>query len=525
MRLAPFPVPGGPLPAFHARTLARVHRTAAARRFIFGLPFPLFPIDPEKMLQITKSARAAGAKDLMVILSDPAQLRSIDLVRNDRQYLLEQLKDDAPVAHCDISGRLVMVHQVRPGAPALQLELARRAGNAMAAKLDGAKREEAQVISLQDNPDLTLALLEGAVLGNYSFLRHKTGEQPRRLKKLVLSAPGVKTAALQEMTDVCSAVLAMRDLVNEPASHLGAVQLGEAAQALGKQHGFTTKVLGKKQIEALRMGGLLAVNQGSLEPPAFIIMEYKPKGAVNKQPIVLVGKGVVYDTGGLSLKPTPNSMDAMKCDMAGAAAVIGAISATAQRKLPVHVVALVPATDNRPGGKAFAPGDVLYMHNGKTVENLNSDAEGRLILADALSYGERYKAETIFTVATLTGAASRAIGTQGSVVMGTAPEEQFAALQESAAVTHERLARMPFWEEYDEELKSDIADMKNIGGPLAGQITAGKFLARFTTRPFIHLDIAGTAFLDKRDHYRPKGGTGVGVRLLFAYLKQRSANK
>ncbi|MCC6841388.1 MAG: leucyl aminopeptidase [Flavobacteriales bacterium] len=478
------------------------------------------------MLQITKSNRPAGAKDLLVVLNDTAQLRAVDLERNDRQYLLEQLKDGRPVAVCDISGRLVMVHQTaKAGDTPARLEKARRAGNEMALKLIAAKREEAQLVSLQADASAALALLEGAVLGAYTFTRHKTVDLPRPLKRLAVYAPELKPADLEELMAVCGAVYTARDLVNEPASHLSAVQLGEAAQRLGKAQGFSVKVLNKKQIEAEGMGGLLAVNQGSIDPPAFIIMEWKPKGAVNNKPVVLVGKGVVYDTGGLSLKPTPNSMDAMKCDMAGAAAMIGTMVATAQCKLPVHVVALVPSTDNRPGGRAFAPGDVLRMHNGLTVENLNSDAEGRLILADALSYGERYDAETIFTAATLTGAASRAIGTQGSVLMGTAPEEDFALLQQAAHHTFERLARMPFWEEYAEELKSDIADLKNIGGALAGQITAGKFLARFTTKPYIHLDIAGTAFLDKRDHYRPKGATGVGVRLLFEYLKRRAAAK
>ncbi len=477
------------------------------------------------MLQITRSTRAAGAKDQLVILSDTARLRSIDLERNDRQYLLEQLKDDALVATCDISGRLVMVHQVREGSLAQQLERARQAGNAMALKLIAAKREEAQAISVQDEPQLTLALLEGAALGAYSFTRHKTGELPYTLKKISLLASEVKADDLQELLDVCQAVTTARDLVNEPASHLNAVQLGREAQKLGKANGFSVKVLNKKQIEAEGMGGLLAVNQGSIDPPAFIIMEWKPGNAVNKKPILLVGKGVVYDTGGLSLKPTPNSMDAMKCDMAGAAAMLGTISAAAKRKLPVHVVALAPATDNRPGGKAFAPGDVLKMHSGLTVENLNSDAEGRLILADALSYGERYDAEIVFTAATLTGAAVRAIGTYGTVVMGTAPEEQFSMLHQAAEATFERVARMPFWEEYGNELKSDVADLKNLGSALAGQITAGKFLARFTTKPLIHLDIAGPAFLDKRDHYRTKGGTGVGVRLLFEFLKRRAAAK
>ncbi|MBS1547051.1 MAG: leucyl aminopeptidase [Bacteroidetes bacterium] len=477
------------------------------------------------MLQISKTTRASGAKDLLVILSGPSQLRSVDLERNDRQYLLEQMKDDALVATCDISGRLVMVHQVREGSLAQQLERARQAGNAMALKLIAAKREEAQAVSVQDDPQLTLALLEGAALGAYAFTRHKTGEQPRTLKKLSLLANEVKNDDLQELQAVCSAVCAARDLVNEPVSHLSAVQLGTEAGKLGKANGFSVKVLNKKQIEAEGMGGLLAVNQGSIDPPAFIIMEWKPGNAVNKKPVLLVGKGMVYDTGGLSLKPTPNSMDSMKCDMAGAAAVIGAISAAAKCKLPVHVVALAPAADNRPGGKAFAPGDVLKMHSGLTVENLNSDAEGRLILADALSYGERYDAETVFTLATLTGAAVRAIGTYGTVTMGTAPEEQFSQLHAAAGHCFERVARMPFWDEYGEELKSDVADLKNLGSALAGQITAGKFLARFTTKPLIHLDIAGPAFLDKRDHYRTKGGTGVGVRLLFEYLKRRAAAK
>ncbi len=478
------------------------------------------------MLKITKANRPSAAKDLLVILRDPAQLRGVDLERNDRQYLLEQLKEERPVAVCDISGRLVLVYQVRPDSDTSHmLESARRAGNEMAQKLLAAKREEAQVVSMQDEPTTTLALLEGLALGSYQYTRHKTKDLPRTLKKLSLTAPEVASSHLEELMAVCEAVCKARDLVNEPTSHLSAVELAEAAVQLGKGSGCSVKVLNKKQIEAEGMGGLLAVNQGSIDPPAFIIMEWKPKGAVNKKPVVLVGKGVVYDTGGLSLKPTPNSMDEMKCDMAGAAAMIGTITAVAKCKLPVHVVTLVPTTDNRPGGRAFAPGDVLRMHNGLTVENLNSDAEGRLILADALSYGERYDAETIFTAATLTGAAARAIGTQGSVLMGTAPEDRFTMLQQAADHTFERLARMPFWEEYAEDLKSDIADMKNIGGALAGQITAGKFLARFTTKPFIHLDIAGTAFLGKRDHYRPKGGTGVGVRLLFNYLKRRTAAK
>jgi leucyl aminopeptidase len=282
------------------------------------------------------------------------------------------------------------------------------------------------------------------------------------------------------------------------------------------------QVLDKAQIEAQGMGGLLAVNKGSLDAPTFSILEWKPKNAVNKKPLLLVGKGVVYDTGGLSLKPTPNSMDQMKCDMAGAAAVACAMAVVAKRELPVHVVALIPATDNRPGGNAYAPGDVVRMHSGLTVEVLNTDAEGRMILADALSYGERYKPELVMTIATLTGAAMRAIGTYGTAVMGTAPDTEFHRLEHAGMQVFERTARLPFWDEYDDEIKSDVADIKNLGSDLAGAQTAGKFLARFTTHPFIHLDIAGPAFLTRKDSYRTKGGTGVGVRLFYEFIKQRA---
>ncbi|MBK9761716.1 MAG: leucyl aminopeptidase [Flavobacteriales bacterium] len=416
-----------------------------------------------------------------------------------------------------------MVHRVREGAGAVRLEKARRAGNEMALKLIASKRDEAQLVSLQNDADLSLALAEGAALGAYEFRKYKTSGKNASLKKIGLVAPEVSAKALDELIDVTEAVLTARDLVNEPYSFLNATQLASEIKNLSRNSGFKVQVFDKRQIEALGMGGLLAVNKGSIDPPTFTILEWKPKNAVNKKPILLVGKGVVYDTGGLSLKPTPNSMDSMKCDMAGSAAVACAITAVAKQELPVYVVGLIPSTDNRPGGNAYAPGDVIRMHSGLTVENLNSDAEGRIILADALSYGERYEAELVFTIATLTGAAMRAIGTYGTVTMGTADEAQFKRLDDVGEQVFERVARMPFWEEYGEEIISDIADIKNLGSDLGGAITAGKFLARFTTRPLIHLDIAGPSFLNKRDHYRVKGGTGVGVRLFYEFIKRRAS--
>ncbi len=475
------------------------------------------------MITLSKSKTIAAGKDLMVILADPAQLREINLERGDRQYLLEQLTGDASVATCDISGRLVMVHRVREGSATARLEKARRAGNEMVLKLVAAKREEAQLVSLVKSDALALSMAEGAVLGAYEFRKYKTSGKNSSFRKLSVLAPEITSKALDELADVSEAVSTARDLVNEPYSFLNATQLSSEIKTLSRNAGFKVQVFDKAQIEALGMGGLLAVNKGSIDPPTFTILEWKPKNAVNKKPILLVGKGVVYDTGGLSLKPTPNSMDSMKCDMAGSAAVACAITAVAKQELPVHVVGLIPATDNRPGGNAYAPGDVIRMHSGLTVENLNSDAEGRIILADALSYGERYDPELVFTIATLTGAAMRAIGTYGTVTMGTADEAQFARLEEVGEAVYERVARMPFWEEYDEEIKSDIADIKNLGSDLGGAITAGKFLARFTTKPFIHLDIAGPSFLTKRDHYRVKGGTGVGVRLFYEFIKRRAS--
>lgn len=485
------------------------------------------------MITLSKSNRPAASKDTLVIVDNVDQLRNLDLERNDRQYLANQLHADGQLATCDVSGRFILVHLSDPGEPGpaeamagsrgKQLEKARRAGNDMALRLNAAMRKEAQLIALHSDNELALALAEGFALGCYAFRKYKSDAKGApTVEKLAIVSKGLGAGQLDELSDICEATWAARDLVNEPLSFLNAKQLASEFKTMARNAGLKLQVLNKEQIEAQGMGGLIAVNKGSRDEPTFSILEWKPKNAVNKSPILLVGKGVVYDTGGLSLKPTANSMDQMKCDMAGAAAVVGALYVVAKQQLPLHVVALIPATDNRPGGNAYVPGDVIRMHSGLTVEVLNTDAEGRLILADALSYGERYKPELALTVATLTGAAMRAIGTYGSVTMGTAPDERFQALEACGERTYERVARLPFWDEYGEEIISDIADIKNLGSDLGGAQTAGKFLARFTTHPFIHLDIAGTAFSTKRDAYRTKGGTGVGVRLLYEFLKRRA---
>ncbi|MFN9799455.1 MAG: leucyl aminopeptidase family protein, partial [Bacteroidota bacterium] len=252
--------------------------------------------------------------------------------------------------------------------------------------------------------------------------------------------------------------------------------------------------------------------------------EYRPAKARNKKPLVLVGKGVVFDTGGLSLKPTPSSMDEMKCDMSGAAAVVGTLFAIAQNKLPVYVIGLVPATDNRPGMNAIVPQDVLTISNGITVEVMNTDAEGRLILADALVYAQRYNPELVIDLATLTGAAVRAIGSYATAVMGTAPQEIMDNLMNSGMHAWERMWQFPLWKDYGEEIKSDVADIKNLGLGNAGQISAAKFLEHFIDYPWIHMDIAGPAWSNSAQGYRTKGGTGVGVRALYAFIQKHYVN-
>lgn len=406
----------------------------------------------------------------------------------------------------------------------LTLEALRKAASTVHAAIAENKIETITVVDVEGNSSETLAFTEGLALSNYQFLKYKKDRKKEQfsLKNIVLIGKGLKKQDVEELNIVMEATCIARTLVNEPVNFLTAVQLSKEFQHMGKQAGFKVEVFDKSKIKALKMGGLLAVNRGSIDPPTFSIMNYHPKNAKNKQPIILVGKGVVYDTGGVSLKPTPNSMDTMKCDMAGAAAVGAALYAVAKAKLPLHVMAIVPATDNRPGENAYVPGDVITMYSGLTVEMLNADAEGRMILADALSYAKKYNPELVMDFATLTGAAVAAIGTSGIVAMGTADEKTKQELKQSGNNVFERLAEMPFWDDYDDMIKSDIADMKNLGGPYGGAITAGKFLARYIDYPWMHFDIAGPAFLTGKEAYRVKGGTGVGVRLLFDFLKGRS---
>jgi len=402
----------------------------------------------------------------------------------------------------------------------LRREDARLAGNDLLATINHYKIE-AVVVSNVHPVNMLTDFVEGMALGNYQFIKYFKDKSDRKkcLKSIKVMKEDLSSTAVKELQNIVDATFHARDLVNEPLSFLTAPELANQAKIFGKKYGFKVTVFDKKKIEKLKMGGLLAVNRGSNDPPTFSILEWKPAKAKNKKPIILVGKGIVYDTGGVSLKPTANSMDFMKSDMGGAATVIGSMVAIAANKLPLHVIALVPSTDNRPGQDAYVPGDVIKMFSGDTVEVLNTDAEGRLVLADALHYAKRYQPELVLDFATLTGAAARAIGPEGIAYMGTADDAICANVEESGFRVYERLVRFPLWREYRNHLKSNIADIKNLGGPSAGMITAGKFLEYFIDFPWLHFDIAGSAYLRAADGYRTKEGTGVGVRLVYDFLK------
>ncbi|WBA42711.1 leucyl aminopeptidase family protein [Hymenobacter canadensis] len=471
---------------------------------------------------------SASADTVFILPAGTTELpvtAAADLSEPARQYVAAELAADSKLIRINhYAHHHYYVVAADKKTPALAAEALRKSGHQLHAQLKADKVRNLFIQDLTDGGALPLA--EGLALTAYQFEGYKTGEKSRQaaaLESVTLVGPHLSDERVQELQHVLDGVFLTRDLVNAPLNKLNAQQFAERMAEAGEEAGFHTEILDLVRIEALRMGGLLAVNQGSPEPPTFTIMEYKPEGATNKKPYVLVGKGVVFDTGGLSLKPTPASMDMMKCDMAGGAAVVGTLYALAKNQVPLHVIGLVPATDNRPGGLAFAPGDVITMYSGLTVEVMNTDAEGRLLLGDALAFAKKYDPELVLDFATLTGSAARAIGKEGIVCMGTADEDTLSALKKAGNATHERLVEFPLWDEYADHIKSDIADINNIGKAEAGAISAGKFLERFTDGyPWVHFDIAAPAFLTAPDSYRGKGGTGTAVRLTYEFLKGKA---
>ena len=365
------------------------------------------------------------------------------------------------------------------------------------------------------------AVAEGALLGSYRFTKYRSNDKHAKgPETLVLGRPAAGRAALTRAVKAAgltaSAVCLARDLVNEPPSSANAGYLSEQATAHCRGDGMKVDVWGKRKIEQMKLAGLLAVNQGSREEPRFIHMRYKPKGRPKKK-IALVGKGITFDSGGLSLKPA-RSMETMKLDMAGGAAVIGVMSVLPELAPDAEVLGLVPATDNLPDGGAQKPGDVIRYPNGRTVEVMNTDAEGRLILADALVLAAREKPDCMINLATLTGACVVALGNELAGLFSN-DEDLATKLMDCSRDAGEGLWRLPLAPEYREDIKSPVADIKNVGGGSAGAITAALFLQEFVSDiPWAHLDIAGPAFAAKDHITCPKGGTGFGVRTLLNLL-------
>ncbi|HTL46727.1 MAG TPA: leucyl aminopeptidase [Verrucomicrobiae bacterium] len=364
---------------------------------------------------------------------------------------------------------------------------------------------------------------EITILASYDFKKYKTESKDAKASEPVLEllAPRGAEAGLRKAMDasrvIAEGVLLTRDLINEPANVLTPPELAARAAKMAEESGVSCKILGQTELAKLKMGGILGVNQGSIHAPALIILEYGKKYQ-NRGTVCLVGKGVTFDTGGLSIKPS-KGMEKMKYDMSGAAAVIGTFKAVAGLKLPVHIVGLAPAVENNVALNPQRPGDIIRMFSGKTVEVLNTDAEGRLILADALAYSARYNPKAIIDLATLTGMCAYTFGGHAIGLM-TNDDKLANRVKEAGLESGERCWELPMYDEYAQQIKGPQSDLKNIGGEYAGTITAAKFLQEFVPEktPWVHLDIAGTAWSDGPRFDVNMGATGVGVRLLTQFL-------
>jgi leucyl aminopeptidase len=371
--------------------------------------------------------------------------------------------------------------------------------------------------------ELTESFVIGLLLGLYQFNEFKTLDRDKikEIEELILLgetggeilsiSDGLRTGKI-----ISEAVCMARDLVNGPSNEITPTVLAEKAKQIAREHNMEVQVFEVAQAEAMGMGAFVAVAKGSQEPGKFIILEYnKDKGL---DTIALVGKGITFDSGGISIKPS-EKMERMKDDMSGAAAVLATMQVASKLQIPLHLVGIIPATENLPSGKAYKPGDILKTLSGQTVEVISTDAEGRLILSDALTYSLRYQPKGIIDLATLTGACVIALGDYVIGLFGN-EESLLKRIEEASEKAGEKLWRLPLWDEYLEYLKSDVADFRNVGTRAAGAIIGAIFLSKFVGKiPWVHLDIAGPASIEKDRPYIPRGGTGVGVRLLVQLLR------
>lgn len=380
-------------------------------------------------------------------------------------------------------------------------------------------------VSLSSGPFLSLKLspihfLEGGLLVLYAFRRYKSKEgDTKAIERFTLLGKTDKAfmASVRRTVVTSAAVNFAKDLINTPSNDMTPTVLAKSAKAIAKGRvSVSVKILGRTEAKKEGMGAFLSVARGSMEPPKFIVLRYRGgKGA----PIALIGKSITFDSGGISIKPS-EGMEKMKYDMAGGAVVLGVIKAAAEMRLQVNLIGVLPATENLPGGTASKPGDVVTSVGGKTIEIISTDAEGRLVLADALGYTKKLRPKAIIDVATLTGACSVALGNEAIAMMGN-DRALLERMKAAGEEVYERVWEMPLYEEYMDYIKSDIADLKNSGGKTGSLVTAGYFLKEFAgDTPWVHLDIAGTAWTEKERPYTGKGATGVGVRLVLNFLKE-----
>jgi leucyl aminopeptidase len=400
------------------------------------------------------------------------------------------------------------------------LEVARQAAGIIAQKLRDLGVKTFAIPLHSDPPqEMIQAAVEGSTLALYQFNQHKTQDldKVKELEEITFLAEDEASKAVVEQgvergEIIANGTLLARDLSNQPPNHLTPTILADKAQEIADTTGLKCEIFEPTQLKEQGFGALIGVAQGSEEEPRFIILEHLPEGDA-KETVVFVGKGITFDSGGLSLKSGSGMME-MKHDMSGAAAVLGAMQAVGHLKPNLHVVGLIAATENMPSGTAQRPGDVVTAYGGKTIEILNTDAEGRLVLADALGYAKQYDPKAVIDLATLTGAVITALGHVACGMLGT-DDDLMGKIRDAAETTHERVWQLPLWDDYDEGLKSEVADVKNIGDGTAGTIAGAAFLKKFVEDyPWAHLDIAGTAWGMKGSSYIPKGASGYGVRLL-----------
>ncbi len=496
---------------------------------------PLAAIETEILAVFAVDASTSKGPDakpeIRLLTSDQGPLQAAQAVLDGGEFKAESCETLLLHQPAGLKARRLLIVGLGKAAKLTPHELRKGAGAAVRFAKPRGLRQVSMAVPVAETLDLKLtlrAVAEGAVIGDFDSDTYRSDRKDRSVQNVEVMAPAdfdrpMAEAALREGVIVGEAQNFARTLINEPGNRLTPTILGERAAAMCRDHGLGCQVYGVEKLRELKMGAFLSVTQGSDEPPALIVMTYEPEGGAAGPVLGLVGKGITFDTGGISIKPSDN-MEKMKYDMAGGAAMIGAMQAIAQLRPRVKVIGVVCSAENMPSGKAYKPGDVEIAMSapgkpGKAIEIINTDAEGRLVLADGLTYAKSLGATHLIDAATLTGAVAVALGQINAGVFAN-DEESYAKFVESLKVSGERFWRLPIEDDYREVIKSTIADIKNTGGRYGGAINAAMFLKEFAEEtPWIHLDIAAVAWNDDAKPWLASGPTGVGVRSIVEWIR------